>query len=288
MTNDHFPFPALVGLDALKLALQLAAIDIRLSVLIRGDKGAGKSTAARGLRGLPEQGTPFINLPIGATEDRLLGGIDVEKALRGEPSLKPGLLAAADGGVLYVDEVNLLHDHLVDTLLDAAAMGRATVEREGVSVSHAARFVLIGTMNPEEGELRPQLLDRFGLTVEVASSRDPEQRVEPVEHAHRRSQRHPDHREVRVCGDDARERCREPRTADEDAHASFTRRLRVLGDRVRVAVGAHNPDLVEDPALVELPRCLLHHGHVGLRAHHDADAGVVSHGVTPSVNSAAA
>lgn len=122
-----------------------------------------------------------MELPVGAAEDRVVGSLNLEKALsEGVTDYQPGLLAAAHRGLLYVDEVNLLHDHLVDTLLDAAAMGRATVEREGVSVSHAARFVLIGTMNPEEGELRPQLLDRFGLTVEVASSRDPEQRVEVV------------------------------------------------------------------------------------------------------------
>jgi magnesium chelatase subunit D len=171
-----FPFPALVGLDALKLALQLAAIDIRLSVLIRGDKGAGKSTAARGLSGLLEPGTPFINLPIGATEDRLLGGLDVEKALKGEPALRPGLLAAAHGGVLYVDEVNLLPDHLADALLDAVASGVHVLEREGFSASQAAQFVMIGSMNPEEGALRPQILDRFALAVEVSAPMEPELR----------------------------------------------------------------------------------------------------------------
>jgi magnesium chelatase subunit D len=173
MTPVDFPFPALVGLDALKLALHLAAIDIRLSVLIRGDKGAGKSTAARGLSGLLEPGTPFINLPIGATEDRLLGGLDVEKALRGEPALKPGLLAAAHGGVLYVDEVNLLPDHLADALLDAVSSGVHVLEREGFSASQAARFVMIGSMNPEEGALRPQILDRFALAVDVSAPMEP-------------------------------------------------------------------------------------------------------------------
>ncbi|MEV4726279.1 ATP-binding protein, partial [Micromonospora humida] len=123
----------------------------------------------------------LVELPVGAAEDRVVGSLDLEKALaEGVRAFEPGLLAAAHRGVLYVDEVNLLHDHLVDLLLDAAAMGRCHVEREGVSVSHAARFLLVGTMNPEEGELRPQLLDRFGLTVEVAASRDPVVRVEVV------------------------------------------------------------------------------------------------------------
>jgi magnesium chelatase subunit D len=176
MTPVDFPFPALVGLDPLKLALRLAAIDIRLSVLIRGDKGAGKSTAARGLSGLLEPGTPFINLPIGATEDRLLGGLDVEKALRGEPALKPGLLAAAHGGVLYVDEVNLLPDHLADALLDAVSSGVHVLEREGFSASQAAQFVMVGSMNPEEGALRPQILDRFALAVDVSAPMEPDVR----------------------------------------------------------------------------------------------------------------
>jgi len=178
MTAVDFPFPALVGLDQLKLALQLAAIDIRLSVLIRGDKGAGKSTAARGLRSLLEPGAPFINLPIGATEDRLLGGLDVEKALKGEPALRPGLLAAANDGVLYVDEVNLLPDHLIDALLDAAASGVHLLEREGFSASQDAQFVLIGSMNPEEGALRPQILDRFALAVDVTAPMEPAVRRE--------------------------------------------------------------------------------------------------------------
>jgi magnesium chelatase subunit D len=178
MRSVAFPFPALVGLDSLKLALQLAAIDLRLSVLIRGDKGAGKSTAARGLSELLEPGAPFINLPIGATEDRLLGGLDVERALRGEPALRPGLLAAANGGVLYIDEVNLLPDHLTDALLDAAASGLHLLEREGFSASQDAQFVLVGSMNPEEGALRPQILDRFALAVDVTAPLEPAVRRE--------------------------------------------------------------------------------------------------------------
>ena len=176
MKPHGFPFPALVGLEPLKLALQLAAIDRRLSVLIRGDKGAGKSTAARGLADLLASGAPFVNLPIGATEDRLLGGLDVEKALKGEPALKAGLLADANGGVLYVDEVNLLPDHLADALLDAVASGVHLLEREGFSASQAARFVMVGSMNPEEGALRPQLLDRFALAVDVGAPMEPRAR----------------------------------------------------------------------------------------------------------------
>ncbi|MGW4527763.1 putative cobaltochelatase [Amycolatopsis sp. NPDC004378] len=210
-----YPFTAVVGLPDLRLALVLSSISPAVGgVLVRGEKGTAKSTMVRALAGLlpgvdvvdgcrfscdpaaPDPGCPdgphdpapshrrpakLVELPVGAAEDRVIGSLNLERALgEGVTDYQPGLLAAAHRGLLYVDEVNLLHDHLVDTLLDAAAMGRATVEREGVSVSHAARFVLIGTMNPEEGELRPQLLDRFGLTVEVASSRDPEQRVEVV------------------------------------------------------------------------------------------------------------
>jgi magnesium chelatase subunit D len=181
MKPPGFPFPALVGLDSLKMALQLAAIDRRLSVVIRGDKGAGKSTAARGLAELLQTDAPFITLPIGATDDRLLGGLDVEKALAGEPALKRGLLSEANGGVLYVDEVNLLPDHLADALLDAVATGIHVVEREGFSVTDAADFVMIGSMNPEEGALRPQLLDRFALAVDVAAPVEPAARREAVE-----------------------------------------------------------------------------------------------------------
>jgi magnesium chelatase subunit D len=181
MKPPGFPFPALVGLDALKMALQLAAIDRRLSVLIRGDKGAGKSTAARGLVDLLQAGAPFINLPIGATEDRLLGGLDIEQAMQGNPALKPGLLTDAHGGVLYVDEVNLLPDHLADALLDAVASGVHVLEREGFSVSAATDFVMVGSMNPEEGALRPQLLDRFALAVDVVAPMDPSVRRAVIE-----------------------------------------------------------------------------------------------------------
>ncbi|MFC8918897.1 putative cobaltochelatase [Streptomyces sp. NPDC057116] len=211
----HYPFTAIVGQDDLRLGLLLNAVSPAVGgVLVRGEKGTAKSTAVRALAALmpdvdvvagcrfscapssPDPACPdgphtlaeavsrparMVELPVGASEDRLVGALDIERALAdGVKAFEPGLLADAHRGVLYVDEVNLLHDHLVDLLLDAAAMGASYVEREGVSVRHAARFLLVGTMNPEEGELRPQLLDRFGLTVEVAASREPEQRVEVV------------------------------------------------------------------------------------------------------------
>ncbi|MFG2929421.1 putative cobaltochelatase [Streptomyces achromogenes] len=210
-----FPFTAVVGQDDLRLALLLNAVSPAVGgVLVRGEKGTAKSTAVRALSALlpavavvpgcrfscdpnsPDPECPdgpheadggterparMVELPVGASEDRLVGSLDIERALaEGVKSFEPGLLAQAHRGILYVDEVNLLHDHLVDVLLDAAAMGASYVEREGVSVRHAAKFLLVGTMNPEEGELRPQLLDRFGLTVEVAASREPDQRVEVV------------------------------------------------------------------------------------------------------------
>ncbi|MCL2533851.1 MAG: VWA domain-containing protein [Nocardiaceae bacterium] len=182
-----FPFSAIVGQDRLRLALILCAVHPGIGgVLVRGEKGTAKSTVVRALAALlPDAGegrrARLVELPVGATEDRVVGSIDLEKVLRdGERAFQPGLLADAHEGVLYVDEVNLLHDHLVDVLLDAAAMGRVHIERDGVSHSHPARFVLVGTMNPEEGELRPQLLDRFGLAVDVAASRDVDVRMEVV------------------------------------------------------------------------------------------------------------
>lgn len=185
-----FPFSAIVGQDRLRLALILCAVHPGIGgVLVRGEKGTAKSTVVRALAALlppvvDEAGSRaarLVELPVGATEDRVVGSLDLGKVLRdGEQAFQPGLLAAAHHGVLYVDEVNLLHDHLVDVLLDAAAMGRVHIERDGVSHSHPARFVLVGTMNPEEGELRPQLLDRFGLTVDVAASRDVDVRMSVV------------------------------------------------------------------------------------------------------------
>ncbi|KJY36868.1 magnesium chelatase, partial [Streptomyces sp. NRRL S-444] len=213
--STPYPFTAVVGQTDLRLALLLNAVSPAVGgVLVRGEKGTAKSTAVRALSALlpqvdvvpgcrfscapaapdpacpdgphepgPAQARParMVELPVGASEDRLVGALDIERALaEGVKAFEPGLLADAHRGILYVDEVNLLHDHLIDLLLDAAAMGASYVEREGVSVRHAARFLLVGTMNPEEGELRPQLLDRFGLTVQVAASREPAQRVEVV------------------------------------------------------------------------------------------------------------
>ena len=214
-----FPFTAVVGMDELRLALVLNAVSPAVGgVLVRGEKGTAKSTMVRALAAVlpdvnvvagcrfscdpadPDPDCPdgphppagqdpggrtraarLVELPVGASEDRLLGALDIERALtEGVKAYEPGLLAAAHRGVLYVDEVNLLHDHLVNLLLDAAALGVSYVERDGVSVRHAARFLLVGTMNPEEGELRPQLLDRFGLTVEAAAPRDPGPRAEVV------------------------------------------------------------------------------------------------------------
>jgi magnesium chelatase subunit D len=216
MSAARYPFSAIVGHDDLRLALLLTAVHPGIGgVLVRGEKGTAKSTVVRAISALlpaviavpgcrfgcdpviPDSTCPdgphaalagqlirparLVELPVGATEDRLVGSLDLQRALtEGVSAYQPGLLAAAHRGVLYVDEVNLLPDHLVDVLLDAAAMGRAYVERDGVSVSHAASFLLVGTMNPEEGELRPQLLDRFGLTVEVAASRDVDTRAEVI------------------------------------------------------------------------------------------------------------
>ena len=181
MKPPVYPFSAIVGQNEMKLALLLAAVDWRLGVLLRGDKGAGKTTTARGLAILLPEPAPFINLPIGATEDRLLGGLHLERALKGEPVLKLGLLSEAHRGVLYIDEINLLPAHLGDALLDTAASGVNVIEREGLSASHAAEFILLGTMNPEEGLLRPQLLDRFALSVNITPPLDPVERQTIVE-----------------------------------------------------------------------------------------------------------
>jgi magnesium chelatase subunit I len=208
-----FPFSAIVGQDELKRALLLACVDPTIGgVLALGDRGTGKSTAVRALAGLlppmavnagcrfqcdparsaswcdeclarpipaiAQASVPVVDLPLGATEDRVVGALDLERALaRGEKALEPGLLARANRGFLYVDEVNLLEDHLVDLLIDVAASGENLIERDGLSLRHPARFVLVGSGNPEEGELRPQLLDRFGLSVEVRTPEDIPTRV---------------------------------------------------------------------------------------------------------------
>ncbi|MDO5097994.1 MAG: AAA family ATPase [Corynebacterium sp.] len=178
---QSFPFSAVVGQDQLRLALILTAVSPRIGgVVIRGEKGTAKTTTVRAFAKLLD-GAPLVNLPIGATEDRVVGALDLETVLTtGRATYKPGLLAQANNGVLYVDEVNLLADHLIDALLDAAATGVVTIERDGISHSAEASFVLVGTMNPEEGELRPQLLDRFGLSVEVSGSRDVDIRADII------------------------------------------------------------------------------------------------------------
>jgi magnesium chelatase subunit I len=208
-----FPFTAIVGQEEMKLALLLNVIDPKIGgVMIMGDRGTGKSTTIRALadllpeidvvaddpfnsdpnepdelddpqnRSVVKKKVPMVDLPLGATEDRVCGTIDIEKALsEGVKAFEPGLLAKANRGILYVDEVNLLDDHLVDVLLDSAASGWNTVEREGISIRHPARFVLVGSGNPEEGELRPQLLDRFGMHAEIRTVKEPALRVEIVE-----------------------------------------------------------------------------------------------------------
>lgn len=217
--STAFPFSAIVGQDEMKLALLIAAVDPKVGgVLAFGDRGSGKSTAVRALAALlpkmkviagcryncdpalpgefcdecraraakgslksAQVPVPVVDLPLGATEDRVVGALDLERALaRGEKAFEPGLLARAHRGFLYIDEANLLEDHLVDLLLDVAASGENVVEREGLSIRHPARFVLVGTGNPEEGELRPQLLDRFGLSVEVKTPGDLPSRIEVV------------------------------------------------------------------------------------------------------------
>ena len=220
MRRFIYPFSAIVGQELMKKALILNIVDPSIGgVLIRGEKGTAKSTAVRSLAELlPEQKVvknckfscspddfstlcidckeklakngklefilkkiKVVNLPVGATEDRVVGTIDIEKVLKdGSKSFEPGILAEANRGILYIDEVNLLNDHIVDVILDAAAMGENYIEREGISFSHPSKFVLIGTMNPEEGELRPQLLDRFGLCVEVGGIKNLEERIEVI------------------------------------------------------------------------------------------------------------
>lgn len=175
-----YPFTALVGQERLKTALLLNLVNPALGgVLIRGERGTGKSTSVRSLARLATGPIRVVELPVSATEDRVVGCMDLEIALKaGEKRFQPGILAEAHGNILYVDEINLLDDHLVDVLLDVSAMGVNYVEREGISHSHPSRFILVGTMNPEEGEIRPQLLDRFGLSVSVKGEHEPEKRVE--------------------------------------------------------------------------------------------------------------
>jgi magnesium chelatase subunit D len=274
----QFPFSAIVAMDDMRLALILNAISPAIGgVLVRGEKGTAKSTAVRALTtvlppveviagcrfscspsapdpqcpdgphpagaAVQPRPTRLVELPVGATEDRLTGSLDVGRALtEGVTSFQPGLLAAAHRGVLYVDEVNLLHDHLVDLLLDAAALGTSYVERDGVSVQHAARFLLVGTMNPEEGELRPQLLDRFGLTVEATAPRDPAARAEVVR---------------RRIAFDADPAAFAARFADQEAAVAAS----IAAARARVAAVA-----VDDAALEQIAAVCTSFGVDGLRA----------------------
>ena len=177
-----YPFTAIVGQEAMKEAILLNLVNPAVGgVLIRGQKGTAKTTAVRAIPGLMKD-KKVVEIPANATEDRVAGTIDIEAALKdGEKHFLPGLLKEADGNILYVDEINLLDDHIVDLLLDAAATGRNTVEREGISCTHSSKFVLIGSMNPEEGNLRPQLLDRFGMVVDVEAEEDVEKRVQIIE-----------------------------------------------------------------------------------------------------------
>lgn len=180
--NNIYPFSAIVGQDDMKRALLLNVINPKIGgVLIRGEKGTAKSTAVRALASCSKNPMKVINLPVSATEDRVVGTLDIEYALKhGEKKFEPGILKEAHKNILYVDEINLLDDHIVDILLDAAAMGVNSIEREGISYSHPSKFVLVGTMNPEEGDLRPQLIDRFGLVVDVQGEDNIESRVEIV------------------------------------------------------------------------------------------------------------
>lgn len=269
-----FPFSAIVGQDEMRLAMILTAVDPGIGgVLVFGDRGTGKSTAVRGLAGLlppikqvegcpvnsettddcPDwaeigskrrvsRPTPVIDLPLGVTEDRVVGALDIERALtRGEKAFEPGLLARANRGYLYIDEVNLLEDHIVDLLLDVAQSGENLVEREGLSIRHAARFVLIGSGNPEEGELRPQLLDRFGLSVDVASPNDIDDRIEVIRR----------------------------RTAFEDDPAAFAKRWRSADGKLRRRILAARDQLADvecpDEALRDCAELCVALGSDGLR-----------------------
>ena len=243
MSSSAFPFREVVGQENAKLALLLVTLDPRIGgVLLRGHKGTAKTTLARGLAGLLGD-APFVEVPLGASEGRLVGTLDAERALSGGGfQFHPGLLAEAHGGVLYVDEINLLADHLVDTLLDVSVSGENIVERDGISHRHPARFVLIGSMNPEEGELRPQLLDRFGFCVEMTSTNDHSSRKEALRR--------------RLIHDGSV--LEEPSSKTPPPHDAFAHVLEQLGD-LRVAM---TPEVVLDSAV----RLALEVGAEGLRA----------------------
>jgi magnesium chelatase subunit I len=267
-----FPFSAIVGQEEMKRALLIAAVEPRIGgVMVFGDRGTGKSTAARALAALlppmpvvrgcrfncdpagppcthggngraDMMSVPFVDLPLGATEDRITGALDIERALTaGEKAFEPGLLARAHRGFLYIDEINLLEDHLVDLLLDAAASGENLVEREGLSVRHDARFVLIGSGNPEEGELRPQLLDRFGLSVEVRTPQEVAQRVEIMR------------------------RCDAQQQAPDTFARKWRRRDRAILKQIAAARGVLNKVAVPDATMGDAARLCMAVGADGLR-----------------------
>lgn len=281
----NYPFSAIVGQESMKKGLMLNVINPRLSgILIRGEKGTAKSTAVRALAELlPEievvadcpyhcdpdqpmmhcpkcheryengevlprakQPMKVVNLPVSATEDRVVGTLDIEHAIKhGEKKFEPGVLAEANRGILYVDEVNLLDDHIVDVLLDAAAMGVNTVEREGVSFSHPAQFILVGTMNPEEGELRPQLLDRFGLCVTIEGIADPAKRVDVIK---RRTAFEEDQEAFALQWEEEQNKLRDKMVAAQKLLASVSYDDQVLFNiadiAIQMGVDGHRADLV--------------------------------------------
>ena len=289
--SARFPFSAIVGQDDMKRAMILSAVDPSLGgVLVFGDRGTGKSTAVRGLadllppieavRGCPvnsarpgdcpdwvelddptveERPTPVVDLPLGVTEDRVTGALDIERALvRGEKAFQPGLLARANRGYLYIDEVNLLEDHIVDLLLDVAQSGENLVEREGLSIRHPARFVLVGSGNPEEGDLRPQLLDRFALSVEVRSPDGIDDRVEAVR---RRDAFDRDPAGFRRRWRDRDEAVREAILSARDALPRVKTKKAALTDCARLCVALGSDGLRGELTLLKAARALAaYHG----------------------------
>ena len=284
MKRIVLPFTAIVGQQKLKQALVLNAINPGLQgILVRGEKGTGKSTAVRALADLlPEidvvrchfncspnnpslqcetcnesymrgeelpastRKMKVVELPLGATEDRVTGTLDIEKALReGIKALEPGLLAEANQGILYIDEVNLLDDHLADILLDSAAMGVNTIAREGISVSHPSRFILVGTMNPEEGEIRPQLLDRFGLSLDIRGMKGAEERIEVIDVVEE-FERDPESfsRRYEKEQDDLRHRIQESRELLNDVELSRALKMTIVEICLEFEVHGHRADFL--------------------------------------------
>ena len=242
-----YPFTAIVGQEQMKLALVLASIQPAIGgVLIQGERGTAKTTAVRALPGVLAEGTRVIELPLNATEDNVVGTLNVGSLMKtGEREFVPGVLAEADGNILYVDEINLLEDHIVDLLLDAAATGTCRIEREGVSRTYSARFVLVGTMNPEEGTLRPQLLDRFGLSVKVTGSLSSEDRLVLVD-------RHIDFEEDpaafcdRFASEEKELADRISQAREHYAHVAFPKRIAAFSAGVcnELAVDGYRADIV--------------------------------------------